>query len=137
MERIVNGAGDKRRLQFICTLAAWLALCISAWPAEPEAIQADINFLLDGLGRRVNLQERIDRVAMHGTNAVPILINNYTHTEPDKRWPLAACLCQVPTVESLEFLKAILRSHEDPQAASQVIRNFPLEQEDQITLLLV
>ena len=137
MERIVNGAGDKHRLQYIWTLAAWLALCTSAWAAEPEAIQADINFLLDGLGRKVNLQERIDRVAKHGTNAVPILIKNYTHNEPDKRWPLAACLCQVPSVESLDFLKAILRSHDDQQVASQVIQRFPLEQEDQITLLLV
>ena len=136
-DQIVNPVNNRRRLQSSCALAAWLAVCVSAQGLEPEEIQADIDHLLSGLGGRVNLQERIDRVAKHGTNAVPVLIETYSRSEPEKRWPLAACLCQIPNAESVDFLKTILRSHEDRRAASEVIRRFPLEYEDQITLLSV
>jgi hypothetical protein len=125
------------RLQSICALGASLAISLIAQGAEPEAIQADIDYLLGGLGRKADLQERIAGVVKHGPGAVPILITRYSRTEQEKRWPLAACLCLIPTAESLDFLKRILRSHEDRQALSEIIRRFPLEQEGQITLLLV
>ena len=134
---LINSISNRCRQQSIWALAVCLAMCGSAQGPEPEAIQSDIDQLLGGLQHKVNLQERIERVAKHGTNAVPLLIDRYTRSEPDKRWLLAACLCQIPTIASLDFLKAILQRHQDPQATSEVIQRFPLENEDQITLLLV
>jgi hypothetical protein len=128
---------NKYRLQSICALTAWLVSCFSSQAVESREIQADIDHLLGGLGHKADRQAQIERVVKHGTNAVPLLIERYTRTEQERRWPLATCLCQIPTIKSLDFLKDVLRTHEDRQATSEVIRRFPLEHEDQITLLLI
>ncbi|MBI3851050.1 MAG: HEAT repeat domain-containing protein [Verrucomicrobia bacterium] len=133
----MNPKNNRHWPQSGLAFGALLLLCVSVQGFEPKEVQADIDHLLAGLGRKVNLEERIERVAQHGTNAVPLLIERYGQSDPEQRWLLAACLCQLPTVGSLDLLRSILRSHEDQRASSQVIRRFPLEYEDQITMILV
>jgi len=110
---------------------------VSSLAGESNNVQADIDHLLAGLGQRVNLEERMDRVARHGTNAVPPLVETYAETGSDRRWMLAACLCRIGDDESLGFLRTILRSHEDRRATTEVIVGYPLAHEDQILPLLI
>ncbi len=103
----------------------------------PNKIQADIDQLLAGLEHKWNPQDRIARIAKHGSNAVPFLIETYRRAEAEKRWALVDCLCRIPTTGSLEFVKSILRNHEDRSPTTRAIQRFPLEREDEITLILV
>ena len=112
-----------------------VAVAIGARPEFDS--QTDIDHLLASLGRKANIEEGTDRVAKHGSNAVPALIKTYRQTEMAKRWPLVICLCKIPTKESLNFVKSILQEHEDPVATRQAIQRFPVSHEDEITLILV
>lgn len=133
----MNAVKHGRWLRGIGAFAALLALRLSAQGPARDAIQADVDRLIEEWRFKENRDARIEPVLKHGTNAVPVLIGTYTRCGPSHRPLFVDCLCRLPTDESLGFLKEILRRREDQPATSAVVRHFPLDREDQITLLLV
>jgi hypothetical protein len=119
-------------------MASFCALwCSTAAVTQRDEIQESVQALLKRAGGKVEMDKLLAQVMKYGSAAVPILIEAYPGATPAQRGCLAICLCQMPTVESLDFLKETLRKHEDDRVATAIVQHFPVEQEDQITLLLV
>lgn len=100
-------------------------------------IQQAISRMLDGLGHKVVMQPRIDEVASFGEAAVPSVLKIYEQTDDEACWPLVACLCQIQTDTSLNFVQGILREHKQRRATSAAIRYYPIPREDDITEHLI
>lgn len=100
-------------------------------------IQEAIAWMLDGLGRKVDLQPRIDQVAAFGDAAVPSVVKTYEQADDGACWPLVACLCQIQTDAALSFVQGILRENKKRRSIEAAIRYYPIRREDDITEILI
>ena len=111
--------------------------CCAEYSVHTEQIEQAIQDMLSGLGHKVVMQPRIDAVAAFGDDAVPLLIDRYRQTADDRCWPLISALCQIRSSAALQFVRQILKEHTKRYATSASIREYPIENEDDIIGLLI
>ncbi len=100
-------------------------------------INKAIDYMLDGLGQKIDMQPRINEVVKYGNPAVPLLIKKYKELEDRKCWQIISCLCKISSGSSLEFIRKILKEHRKRWSTSCAISNYPINKENEIIQILI